>query len=62
VNAFDSFNATKSHAVDLQVETFTLELIVIARRRVLGFNELPPTIFTQIILFTSLLAVLTVTG
>jgi hypothetical protein len=49
VNAFDSLDATKSHAVDIQFETFTLKLIVIARRRIIGFNELSATVLTQVI-------------
>jgi hypothetical protein len=62
VNAFDSFNASKSHAVDIHFETFTLKLIGIWRRWVIGFDELSPTSFTEVILFTSLLAIFTDTG
>jgi hypothetical protein len=62
VNTFDSFNAAKSHAVDIYFETFTLELIVIVRRWIIDFNELSATVLTQVILFTSLLAVLTETS
>lgn len=62
MNAFNSFDTSKSHAVDIHLETLTLKLIAIARRRIIGFNELSPTNFTQVILFTSLLAVPTGTG
>jgi hypothetical protein len=62
MNAFDSFNASESHTVEIQFETFTLELIVIARRGLIGFDELSPTVLRQVILFPSLLAVLTDTG
>ena len=59
VNTFDTFNASKSHAVDIQFEAFTLEFIGIRRRRIIGFNKLTTAGFTEVILFTSLLAILT---
>lgn len=59
VNAFDSLNRTKFHAVDIQFETFMLQVVRIASGRITGFNKLPPTGFTKLILLSSLLAVST---
>jgi hypothetical protein len=59
MNAFDSFYRSKSHVIDIQVETFPLERIGVTQWWIIGFDELSPTGFTEVILFTSLLAVLT---
>jgi len=50
---------TPQYAIDIHFETFALKLISITGWRIVGFDELPPKGFAEVILFTSLLAILT---
>jgi len=59
MNAFDSFYDSKSPAIDIQLETFPLELIGVTRGWIIGFDKLSTTNFAEVILFPSLFAVLT---
>lgn len=44
VNAFDSLNTTKPHAVDVHFEAFLLDVIAVGFRGIIGINELTVTI------------------
>jgi hypothetical protein len=58
VNAFDSLDTTKPHAIDIHFETLALKLIGVTGGWIIGFDKLPPAGFTEVILFTSLLTIL----
>jgi hypothetical protein len=59
MHPFESLNSPKARLIDVHSETFTLERIGVASRRIIVVDELTTTFDTNVILFTFLLAVLT---
>jgi hypothetical protein len=54
MHPFNPFDATKAYAIGVHFQAFPFDFITVASRYLIGFNELPPTINTNVVLFTSL--------
>lgn len=57
--AMTSFDATKAHAIGVHFQALSFDFITIASRCLIAFNELSPTTYTNVVLFTSFDPILT---
>jgi hypothetical protein len=59
MHAFDALNGSKSHAIDRHLQAFPFDLLTVPLRGRVVINELTTAIDTDVILFTSAIAIFT---